>query len=221
MRAGAAVALVDQIDADLSEIRARAEGVAPHQGGEILGRGLAEEGLIIRDMPVSAEHLGDRFRDAGRSFERSAGRRVDFDQERVDVIVGEHLQADAEERKRPIDAGGPHELPYRLEHDREEQQDDGSHEEPPRAGVLQQRLEQLEIARVQPVARRSAAFLDCCRLGLGHHPQRLTPQPAVGDIGHDCIRDEQRGQHGDRRVERDRLHERPHHAGDESHGDEG
>ncbi len=77
------------------------------------------------------------------------------------------------------------------------------------------------VETMEGIVRPNRAFLEC---GRGHgagDPPLGARQPPVGDVGNHAVGDEERDDHRHRGVERDRAHERTHHAAHERHRHDG
>ncbi len=158
MRLHRALVLAHQIDANLRKVVAALEHVAAHQRGEVDRRRLPNEGLVVDHIRIGRQHIAHRTRHLIGALERRARRGVDLHQEGIGVVVGQHLEFDAQSRQRAVHARGADELPGRHQHGHDEQQQHGEEHQVALNTVAQQRLDQAQIGRVQLVLLVRAFF---------------------------------------------------------------
>ena len=191
-----AFALRLQIDREIAHLRLRAQIIVAHEAVEIERRGGSRIGLDRRQFGQVLQPVRRGLQDAIRLLERRALRQIDDDLDLGLVVERQQFHHDVfgHEQRADRDGGetdGDQEN-LRAHPAFQERRRDADVEAPHRADV---------VAVVLAVLRLLEALSGEAHQEPGRH-------------GH---RDEEREQHRDRRVGRDRAHVRAHQAADEHH----
>ena len=188
-----AAVLRHEVHANIGEVRRVAEEGPLKEAGEIRNRVRADENLVVADFRRCGQLRADRFRDV-----RSSRRRV------LDggaSIVTRNVVSLARGSMRnctSCSAGSASAIGERQ---------------------ARARSRKSEPARGLSKSRASASRKGCDppRVARGSTVRRAIAQQMIGRPRRDGDGDEERGEHRDRNVDRDRPHVRPHHPGHEEH----